>query len=159
MRRRYGWMVCVFCAAMMLTAGCKSGAEPEPEPQPAKTKPAKPAGPAVTGRLASPPVSGLGFQHAILALDVAPSGEVEGTFGGGYEQKRFEVDLSGAVAEDGTLSATGEGTDGKIRVEGPLDEQGFSGEITGTVFTEQFSLPLAAQPVAPAPQGADDATP
>ncbi len=135
------WLVCAVVAVSV--AACQSA--PPPKPQPA-TKPAKPAGPAVTGHLQSPPVSGEGFEHAVLALDVAKDGSVEGSFGGGYDQHRFDVPLSGKVADDGTLTATGHSSDGTVSLKGPLTASGFSGEVSGSVFTEQFSLPLAAQP-------------
>lgn len=139
-----GWMVCWVATAAL--AACQSA--PAPKPQ-AMAKPAKPAGPAVTGHLQSPPVSGEGFEHAVLSLDVAADGSVDGSFGGGYDQHRFEVPVSGKVADDGTITVKGHSADGTVTVSGPLAASGFSGEVKGTVFAEQFSLPLAAQPGTP----------
>lgn len=140
--------ICLVTFAAVALLGCQSGGEPKEDSQAAQmAKKQEPTGPAVTGSLASPPVSGLGFQRAILSLEVAPSGQVSGSFEGGYEEKPFEVPVAGEVA-DGTLVATGKSPDGAVSVSGPLEPSGFSGEVTGEIFTEQFSLPLAAEPAA-----------
>ena len=131
----------LFCG---LIGGCQSGGEPKQETPPVKQEP---TGPKVTGGLESQPISGLGFQRAVLSLDVKPSGEVSGVFEGGYRDKPFEVFVTGEVGPDGELSAKGEGSDGTVRIMGPLEARGFSGEVTGEVFTDEFSLPVAADPV------------
>ncbi len=146
MNSRWGKTVVVIFAALALI-GCQSSAEPKEDAHAEQmAKKQEPKGPAVTGKLESPPVSGLGFQRAVLTLDVAPSGEVSGLFEGGYAEKPFEVPVTGEVSEDGTLTASGEASDGKVSVSGPLEASGFSGEVSGEVFTEDFSLPLAAEP-------------
>jgi hypothetical protein len=123
--------------------GCQSGGEPKQEAPPVKQEP---TGPKVTGALASQPISGLGFQRAVFSVDVEPSGEVSGVFTGGYEDKRFEVHVVGEVGPDGRLSAMGEDADGTVKIEGPLQANGFSGEVDGEIFTEEFSLPMALEP-------------
>lgn len=138
--------ICLVIFAAVALLGCQSGGEPKEE-QKATEAAAKqqPKGPALTGTLESPPVTGLGFQRAVLSLEVSPSGQVTGLFEGGFDQKPFEVPVTGEVADDGILTASGSATDGNVTVTGPLEAGGFSGEVTGEIFTEPFSLPLAAQ--------------
>lgn len=147
--RRMGKMILVVFLvnfAGVLLLGCQSGGETKSDSSAAeKAKAQKPSGPAVTGKLESPPMTGLGFQRAVLVLDVSPSGEVTGQFEGGYDQKPFEVPLNGQVAEDGTLTASGTVTEGEVTVSGPLDSNGFQGEVAGEIFAEQFSLMMPAE--------------
>jgi hypothetical protein len=145
--RRLAITALALLAALALW-GCQSGGETKDEQAQSANKPVKqePQGPKVTGALDSQPISGLGFQRAVLSLDVKPGGEVSGVFQGGYDDKPFEVFVTGEVGSDGTLLATGEGTDGTLRIEGPLEANGFSGEVTGEIFTEEFSLPMALEP-------------
>lgn len=148
MKRRLGQTLFVLLAALTLI-GCQSGGQAKEDQADQKVvKKQEPRGPAVTGKLQSAPLSGEGFQGAVLVLDVTPEGQVSGVFEGGYQQKRFEVPLTGEVGEDGTLTASGQASDGTVQVSGPLQERGFAGEVSGEVFTEAFSLPLAAQPAA-----------
>jgi hypothetical protein len=151
MNRRLRRLVVIAVASLALV-GCQSGGDAKQDNAPTAPVKQEPTGPAVTGPLESQSISGLGFQRAVLTLDVQPNGKVSGVFQGGYDDKPFELFVTGEVGADGVLLATGESTDGRARLEGPLEASGFSGEVTGEIFTEEFSLPMAAPPAKQADQ-------
>ncbi|MGM0559129.1 MAG: hypothetical protein ACQEVA_22280 [Myxococcota bacterium] len=140
------WAVLVGLA--LASPACASKSEKTDEPATAQPQePQELSAPPYVGTLQSAPISGMGFQHAVLTIEVNSDFSATGMFEGGYDERYFEVSLEGEVDRmDGSIELDGTVATHDINVAGDLTQRGFEGAITGTVSNEEIDVPMAAEP-------------
>ncbi len=143
------WMVGL--GLLLLAPACASSSDKTDEPATeAQTQPTELSAPPYVGRLESAPISGMGFQQAVLTIEVASDFSATGLFEGGYDGRNFEIPLEGSVdRQDGSIELSGNVAAHDVTVAGELSPRGFQGAITGDVSADDVNLPVAAEPVGP----------
>lgn len=136
-------------AFVLAAPACSSKSEKKDEPaqQVAEPEPRELSAPPYVGTLKSAPISGMGFQQAVLTMEINSDFTATGTFEGGYDERYFEVPLEGKVDRmDGSIELTGQVATHDITVDGDLSQRGWEGTISGEIVNEEIDIPMAAQP-------------
>ncbi|MFP4597725.1 MAG: hypothetical protein ACLFVJ_05710 [Persicimonas sp.] len=148
-KSRYRSLICLLGLGLLLSASaCASSSDKTDEPAAeAQTEPTELSAPPYVGRLESAPITGMGFQQAVLTIEVASDFSATGSFEGGYDGRNFDIPLDGSVdRQDGSIELSGRVAAHDITVAGELSARGFQGAITGDVSADDVNLPVAAEP-------------
>ena len=120
-------------------AEAEEAAEEAPAAQPQRQQPQARSGPARTGALRAS-ISGSDFEDTQLTLRVRADYNVAGELRGNREGRSFLVPISGTVAENGQITASGDRRGNTVNVDGRLTEAGASGTLTGEVHQRSYRV-------------------
>lgn len=131
--------------AEVAEAETEEAAEEAAEETAQAKKPAPKPTPAKVGGLRARNISGGAFEGAELRLNVRADFKVSGEFRGKREGAQFVIPVSGEVAKNGELRATGERQGNSVALSGKLTSAGASGSLQGSVHQKPYNVTFNAQ--------------